>query len=191
LSNIHIIGDSHCLLFDNVTPHWFDASTAYNLWKQNRAIEEVVSNIEGEVWFCFGWVDCQRHIYGLEQDTGISRRLLIEQTVTQYINYLSFLQKKYTYISVLSVPPAGFEDNIYNLTHFPDRDTIIEITNTFNSELQYYADFTGLGYIDIWHSYKELWPEEGFKEDKAHIKNEIATARLQRWLDDFNNSSML
>jgi hypothetical protein len=191
LNDIHIIGDSHCLLFEGITPHWFDASTAYNLWKQNKAIEEVLSELKEfeEVWFCFGWVDCQRHIYGLEQDTGIPQLDLVEQTVTQYTNYIKWLSNKYKEkkIKIMLVPPAGFEGNDYNLIHFPDRQTINEITQVFNWMIKLLYEPC----VDIWGYYEEPWPKEDFKEDKAHIKNEISTIRLQRWLNNFNNSSML
>ena len=180
---INIIGDSHCLLYNGVTPHWLNGSTAHNIWKNNKNIETIFRNSYGEVWLGFGWVDCQRHIYGLQEDIELPYQFIVEQTVAQYTHYIAYLRNKFTHVitKVMDVPPAGFEDNIYSILHYPTRDIIHQITIYFNSCLKKEASRLCIPYVEIWGEYENPWPEEDFKEDKAHIKNDIATTRLGRW----------
>lgn len=197
MGNIHIVGDSNCLLFNNVVQHWLDASTAYNSWKLNSPfLIDIINDFpptDNCLFFNFGWVDCQRHIYGLEQKTMLPRDFLVHQTVYQYVNFISHLKRVNPSIifGVMAVHPAGFEDNIYNLEYFPTREIIHDTTMIFNRYLREVTNTFGILFIDIWGEYPEPWTVIDFKDDKAHIKNEIVTEKFGRWLIDFNNSSLL
>jgi hypothetical protein len=190
---ISLIGDSHSLCFEGheyVKPHWLGALTAFNLWKKNEIIEELIQEDRTctELWFCFGYVDCHLHLYSKYKETGVPVPVITAQTVFTYLNYINWLREKYSrfHFAVMAVPPAGLTDNLYDFKYYADRETQHVITQEFNVGMHYLAqgmqpEFT---FVNIWGNYFSPWPEKDFKDDKAHIKNEIAISYLDSYLKE-------
>lgn len=198
LDKIHIIGDSHSLSFEGagVSCHWMGATSAMNMWKNHKLHMEILqkcNTYDSYFWFGFGEIDCRIEIYNWSQETGVPEYVLINNTVDCYLNYLASI-KVYAKISVLAVPPQGWEENIYNYKFYADRKHRQEITDLFNVTLERSCWEQGLKFIDIWYTEaaleRRLWGTQDFKEDNCHMKNSVATTKLKEWYD-INHSSML
>lgn len=190
---IHIIGDSHSLTFNgapDVECHWLGAATAMNIWKKNLIIEEIIkenNQSTNEFWFCFGEIDCRIHIYNRSQETRVPEYVLINNTIDCYLNYLDS-KKILIKPCVMAVPPQGLEDNIYGYTYYADRAHRQDITDIFNAVLERSCWEKKLKFVDVWYNTasmtRALWDSHHFKEDKCHMKNEMAIKRLGMYLND-------
>lgn len=185
---LHIVGDSHSLCFDgakDVVPHWLGALTAFNLWKKNKLLTDLIKSIPAydTVWFCFGEIDCRVHIYPKSIEYGINTYFLLEESAAVYHHYVDELASRANRdITCMFVPPQGDEPNTFNIELYPTRETRQDLTNKFNQELMYKA----WSFVDIWKGSIELWPMTNFKPDMAHIKNEIAIKYLEEYIEANN-----
>jgi hypothetical protein len=183
LPNIHLIGDSHCLCFDgakDVVPHWCGAATAYNLYKKYDLTKTFFEAIEDDYWFCFGEIDCRLHIYRQAKLLNTTELDILGRTVDTYMEAVSVFDG--WNIGVMAVPPQGYEDNIYGYDYYASRAHRQQITDVFNFWLENVCIDYGIPFIDIWKQ-DEIWAEENFKDDKCHIKNEIAIKYLKQYLE--------
>ena len=183
---LHVIGDSHSLCYadvDDTTIHWLGAATAHNLWKKNKVIQEFL-NPEDTFWFSFGEIDCRIQVYYQSMLTGVPEYVIINNTVACYTNYLFTLRDKAD-ISILAVPPQGFEENTYNYSYYASREHRQEITDDFNMKLESEAHRIGVKFIDIWYEKadfrRSLWKYAYFKDDLCHIRNEIVKELVQKY----------
>jgi hypothetical protein len=186
----NIIGDSHSLLFNNATSHWLGAATAFNLWKRHEKIKEIIAGIpEGErIWFMLGEIDCQTHIFNKSTLYTLEPTdFMVEQTALIYTNYIKYF---FPYAAIMATPPQGTVDNIYEFTHFASREERQAISHLFNEELKRLCYLNKIKFVDIfevgWKSLHKsgqyLWPASLFKEDKTHLRNDVATALLQEYI---------
>jgi hypothetical protein len=182
---IHIIGDSHALTFQDskkVECHWLGAATAYNLWKRHQQIRDIVEqNQKDEFWFCLGEIDCRIHIYNYSMKTGVAESVLIENTAFVYTQYIKAMFDQYKF-EIMAAPPQGYQENFFDYDFYADRAHRQQITDMFNDALDYYMPLHRI--VRLWSWTKELWSEEDFKEDKCHIKNEVAVSYLEKYLEN-------
>ena len=186
---IHIIGDSHALTFQgakDVEVHWMGAATAFNLWKKNKEIlnilKKFVARGEDGVWFCFGEIDCRIHTYNKSCELFLAEEFIIHNTVNSYCNYVQHIMDyEEDVVQVLTAPPQGFQENYFEYPNYASRERRQYYTDEFNSFLYDYLPPGTV--VDIWKPEAAyLWPEEDFQEDKCHIKPEIAIARLEKYI---------
>lgn len=183
---LQIIGDSHSLTFEDIedtTIHWLGAATAYNLWKKNKGVLEIL-NREDTFWFSLGEIDCRIHVYNYSMLTGVPEYVIINNTVASYTNYLFTLRNKAD-IAILAVPPQGFEENVYGYPYYASREHRQEITDDFNMKLESEAHRIGVKFVDIWYEKpdfrRSLWKYSYFKDDLCHIRNEIVKELVQKY----------
>jgi hypothetical protein len=184
LHKIHIIGDSHALTFidaDNVITHWIGAATAHNLSNKYETVKHFFSGFSDDYWFCLGEIDCRLHIYRQHKITGRTQFSLIQYTVENYLEAVNVFDG--WNLGVMAVPPQGYQDNFFEYDYYASREHRQQITDVFNFCLENRCLELEIPFIDIWKQ-ESLWPEENFKEDKCHIKNEIATKFLEEYLDN-------
>lgn len=169
----HIIGDSHALCFADcvdVKPHWMGAATAFNLYKRNEEIQQIIRTEvrrTDDLYFLFGEIDCRIHIYNNSMRYGVHPQTLLTMTAKTYLTYLNESIHRNFYI--LFVNPQGYADNEYEYPYYTDRVVRQQYTTYFNAWLDYY---TPMRAVNIWPEY-DLWCENDFKEDKVHLKNEV------------------
>jgi hypothetical protein len=194
---IHIIGDSHSRCFEresdkSIVAHWLGAATALNLWKKNKSIEEIIfqNGKESRYFLCFGEIDCRIHIYNKHMETGVPEYVLITNTLNSYIGYASYLKRIYN-ISIMAAPPQGTQENYFEYPHYATREHRQEITDYFNMWLEEFCRRDKLPFIDIWYNkpdfVRPLWRTQDFKEDKCHIKNDVAHKLLISYLEEHEN----
>jgi hypothetical protein len=191
---INIIGDSHVHTFPstkNINVYWLGAKTAFNIWKQNKSVKQIIENtpVEEEIWFCLGEIDCERQIYNKHRETELPKGFLIENTVYLYTEYVRLFQPRL--VSIMAVPPQGTVENIFNYPFYSSRFERQQISDLFNLELEIICNNKNIPFVNIWKPGWDslepniwLWPEEDFQEDGAHIKKEIATKYLEDYLKE-------
>lgn len=104
---------------------------------------------------------------------------LIADTVDRYVEAVEVFDG--WKIGIMAAPPQGYQDNVFSYEFYAPREHRQQLTDVFNFVLENKCLEVGIPFIDIWGEYS-LWPEEDFKEDKCHIKNEVAIARLGEYL---------
>lgn len=193
MGRIHIIGDSHSLLFQNpeVESHWLGAATAFQVWKKHYLIRGIVPRIDkdDEFWFMLGEIDCRIHIYSKSQELRIAPLdFMIKKTVESYVGYLSYFYRSYP-VFVMATPPQGPVGNVFNYQYYADQETRQKIAHRFNQELEESAKEAGLGFVDLYKPYwdkvskkKSCFDRATFKEDESHLRNDISTKCLEGYL---------
>ena len=195
---LHILGDSHAQTFQgakDVVVHWLGAVTAFNLWKKNLIIQEILKDIPktDRIFFCLGEIDMRIHIYKAMKETSIMPPgFYTDITLYNYVRYVRTLQFDHD-VSIMAIPPQGYQDNYFGYEHYADRDLRNQFT--VGSYITFYSLCEGskIPFIDIWEEDWEnlcnstedccpMFPEDFFQEDKCHIKPEIAIDRLEKYL---------
>lgn len=147
---IHVIGDSHALLFQNelFIIHHIGPATAYNLRSHNsstRSREKINTlllklpqNKYNTVLFVFGDIDCRNHIYNISKKNNITLSLAIKNTINSYECFLKKVSDGYPHnrIILLNVLPPGEEKNIYNIQYYASRELQLKIIKEFNKQLR-------------------------------------------------------
>lgn len=188
---LHIIGDSHSRTFDGAKDteiHWMGAVTALNIWKKNKEILPIMEQYpKDRYFFCFGEIDCRIHIYAKAMETGVPEYIITHNTVNTYVSYAAFLRRNYD-VSVMSAPPQGVQENVYEYEFYASRPHRQEITDYFNLWLESIARDNKVPFVDIWYNKPEIvrpmFPTYHFKEDACHIKNTVAIERLEAYLEN-------
>jgi hypothetical protein len=193
---IHIIGDSHSGCFSGpswVTTWWLGAATAFNLWKKNHIVQEVFSKIpkDEEIFFCFGEIDSRIHIYKSFRQSEIAPiGFFIDITAYTYVRYINTL-KHNRLINIMAIPPQGIQGNFFEYEFYADRKLRQQFTDGLNFNIENLCASFNIPFVDIWenkwnllleHDDKAMWPEEDFKEDQCHIKNEVAIPLLEDYI---------
>jgi lysophospholipase L1-like esterase len=186
---IHIIGDSHALLFQHelFKIHYIGPATAYNLLSLKSSNQskqktiEVLDNLkklrDPLVMFVLGEIDSRIHIYKTHKAKNIPLPQVIEQTAHRYITHLQELQKLYPHINFMlfNVLPPGEQGNFYNYEHYADRPTRLTITEQFNQKLQELTTQHQIPFIQTYHELinknKDRLAELIF--DDIHFNNKI------------------
>jgi hypothetical protein len=183
---INIIGDSHSLCFsgtDWIKVYWLGARTAFNLWKANKDIVDILNRIppDEDIYFCFGEIDARIHIYKSCMNSKVMPlSFFVDITAFNYAKYIHTLTYKERKVGIMAVPPQGTQDNFFGYEHYASRDLRQTFTHGINAYLEGYCLEYKMKYLDIWDWDDEyLWSEEDFKDDQCHIKNEIAIPLLE------------
>lgn len=193
---IHVIGDSHSLLFQHeiFQIHHVGPATAFKLSSHEsttqsaQKIESLLNKLstrsKSYLLFVFGEIDCRIHINKASKKENISLEQAISNTVDTYGKFLLEIQEKFpqSVIMVLNVLPAGEEKNIYNVKHYPSRDLHLTIVKNFNKQLENFCKSTKIIFI---HVFDELIDkkEKRIKEyifDPVHYNKRIVPFVIQK-----------
>lgn len=166
------------------------------LWKKHFLIRSIIPRVDNDqFWFMLGEIDCRIHIYDKSTQYSISPfRFLARKTVTSYLEYLEYFYKNEP-IFVMAVPPQGPVEDIFGYSNYARQELRQQIAHEFNLELAVQAQSRGLGFVNLWEdSWKQVvnkkqnvWPNSCFKDDKAHLRDEIATKCLEKYVGRHNS----
>lgn len=170
---IYVTGDSHIGTFAGNKKFiiWpIGPSTAYNLNKKNsitnsnKKLFELANLIDKErdsIILVFGEIDCRIHIYyqfkkNNEKYTIIE---LIDNTIKNYGEVMKNLVDIGIKFYIHSIPPAGFQKNIYDYNWYATPEIHSKIYKEFNERLKSFCKEKGYRYIDI---YSKTVDKDGF-----------------------------
>ena len=181
---IHVVGDSHVVLFRGSMPflaHHLGAATAYNLNRKNsttRSNEQLfkVINKLGKrdmVMLCFGEIDCRIHIYyqHKKSDGKYSIADLIDRTVSNYGEVMVQLKERGVNFCIYCVSPATEVGNEYKYPFYGTLGIRSQINRMFNEKLRAFCQKNGYTFIDI---YDRVADEDGlmlkeYASDDIHL----------------------
>lgn len=186
----HIIGDIHATSFvgiPDVEVYYLPSNvSAKDVWKENSFITDIIKNApKGDKFFLsVGEVDCRINIYEQSMKYCYYPYLIIDNIVTNYVNYvnsLNILRDNEVYI--LTVPPQGPAKNPGTI-YYTDREIRQTYTESFNIALQTKLPNKT---VNIWPNF-ELWPEEDFNKDKITIKKEVIQKLWEKYIKSNNTN---
>jgi len=197
LVRIHVIGDSHALVFGKsklFSVHHIGPATAYNLKNENSStnsnqklfgIIEKINEFKDIVILVFGEIDCRIHIYYKymmsNKTTPISE--LIDKTVSNYGMVLKQLREININFLVCGIPAAGFEENIYKYPFYASPEIRTKIFYEFNERLKNFCGKNNYKYINIYPivSDKNGFLLQEYADDNVHL-NEKIIPFIEDWL---------
>lgn len=166
---IHVIGDSHVLLFYNLLPdfqiHHLGSFLAYSLGEPNHEVNtklrEVIESTEGPVLLSFGEVDCRAHLVKRYAANGPAP---VVKAVERYCDAIEWIAKE-RQTALWAVPPSSPFDDPERQSYFARIGTQAErqhVTNLFNASLKRYAPCPVIDISE--HLSDPIW-----HEDKVHL----------------------
>src|SRR5271157_2507446 len=160
----HVIGDSHAHTFVGqkfFITHTLGPATAYKLRYRNNSTHSkeklfgLVSRLNKRaiILMILGEIDCRMHIYNQYKQNNeiISIPELVQATVENYCLALQQLKRINKKILVLSIPPAGYQPNVYHITNYGSQQIRSEIHRIFNDLLQETCKRFGLKFVSIYN----------------------------------------
>lgn len=193
---IHIIGDSHSLLFQHelFKIHYIGPATAFNLFTEHSSnqskqkILEIMEKLKNSkkpyIMFVLGEIDSRIHIYKVHKEKNIPLEEVIEQTAKRYSLHLAEIMKLFPNMQVMvfNVLPPGEQGNVYKYSHYADRATRLHITEILNQKLKEYTSQHNIPFIE---TYNELIDnkKDRIKEfvfDDIHYSNKIIPAIIKK-----------
>ena len=192
---IHVVGDSHVVLFRGSMPflaHHLGATTAYNLPKKNsstRSNEQLFKVIEklGKkdiVMLCFGEIDCRIHIYYQHKKSNEKYSIsdLIDRTITNYGEVMAQLKQLGVNFCVYCVSPATKVGNEYKYPFYGAPEVRSQINRMFNEKLKAFCQKNGYRFVDI---YDKVTDKDGlmlkeYSGDDIHLnKKAVGLVRAE------------
>lgn len=186
---IHIIGDSHVLVFKNkrlFIAHHIGPATMHNLNKEtsstqsNEKLFDVINKIDTKrdvVMLVFGEIDCRIHIYYQyeKQNKKLTIAELIDRTISNYGYILEKIKLMGIRFCVYGIPALGTQENYYNYPFYGTPQMRSKIYKEFNNRLKIFCRENNYIYIDI---YPKVSDNNGFilKEymaDEVHLNERI------------------
>lgn len=182
---IHVIGDSHGLLYRNLVFHGYTVTIHDNNWcahnvckpEKMAVIEEYLKQVQNgdHVVLCYGEIDCRLHFEKKAKEQGRPVEELITNTVKRYGQLMTKLQSMGFDFAVHNIPPTHFysvekfylEEKKYLIT--ADIELRKRIYNGYHDALAEHCHFNGIKLIDLWPM---VVGEDGF------------TRHEYRWGDD-------
>ena len=121
-----VIGDSHISMFKNTKAYHFQnrPHTACMLHNYHKELLKILNRHKKEtILFIFGEVDCRIHVFNTMKTLDRDYDIVIEDIVENYLEYVRMLIEYYGFdVRVLTIPPAGCQDNYYNLKYYASYD---------------------------------------------------------------------
>jgi len=202
---IHVIGDSHSQSFGGYpgfTVHCIGSATAHNLMKDNSATQSrqkiitLMSIIpkNAVTLFVLGEIDCRIHIYQkyMENNEATPIEKLISTTVERYIGFLK--QFKEHRRTTSTIPPAGYQGNIYSYPFYASPKIRGYINKTYNELLREECSRVNISCIDI---YDKVVGEDGlakqeYLRDQVHFNHKaialiVEELKRQKLMEEENN----
>jgi len=192
---IQIIGDSHVMSFRkdvHFSIHDIGPATAFNLknekstTKSNKKLFKIIKKINRKndiVMLSFGEIDCRNHIYNeyKKNEENIPISELINRTISNYGEVLQKLREKGVNFCVLSIPPVGKQENIYNFPYYATPELRSLINREFNKKLEAFCKESGSKFINIYPkvSDKNGFILENFAADKIHLNDKIVKFAIE------------
>lgn len=184
---ITVIGDSHCLLFQDeiFSIKYIGPATAYNLinkkstTKSRGKIIEVLSglNQNSDVMFVFGEIDCRIHIYRIHKSKKIPINKVVSSTVDSYVQFILEMRTKYPKMNfvICGVFPQGEQGNFYGTDFYADRKVRMNITKVFNFKLEVECGRNNIKYFSIFDKLIDKREEriKKFVHDEIHFNKKI------------------
>lgn len=178
---IHIIGDSHIQTmflrpkgFEEwpFVTHYMPDRTAFMLSYHKEQVEKELYDLENNyILFLFGEIDCRAQIFRRCKENCRTVGKVVGDVVNRYTNYIKSLLQVYRKLGIMTVVPTGDEENIYCLSHYPDKEMRKLITLNFNDYLRLYCSAYNITLID---TYSLLVDDTGerkhdFIKDDCHL----------------------
>lgn len=195
---IHLIGDSHTLIFRGVPPFWVHhvgAATAWGLMNKNqktrsvhkiKQVCELMDKEKDRLVLSFGEIDCRVHIF--RQATLQNRRMedIIEEIAKRYVlGTCLWIKEKFGVTPVIyGVPPATIQGNFYGYDMYAEPPVHAVIYYLFNQAVRSKAEELRVPYFDA-HSIAvddEGFTKEEYRKDEVHL-NEKIIPKFQEWLN--------
>lgn len=162
---IHVIGDSHSLLFQDplFDVHYIGPATAFKLdsensiTQSNRKILKILSrlNTTKNNFFIlvFGEIDARIHIFKAHKERNVALEKAIKNTAEKYVVYVKKLKTLFPNIdiSLFNVLPPGTQGNVYHYKYYPSRKIRFYITKEMNKYLHNASKKNGFIFIDIFN----------------------------------------
>lgn len=166
---IHVIGDSHTLLFRNLLPdfevHHLGSYLAYSLGDPSHEayvqLEDALFVTEGPVLLSFGEVDCRAHLVKRYRVNGPEPVRRAAERYCQTVQVLCGDRKT----ALWAVPPSSSLDNPEYQSSYPRIGTQTErqfITDLFNDYVRRYAPCPVIDISE--HLSDPIW-----HEDRVHL----------------------
>lgn len=178
---IHVVGDSHIQTmflrpggFEEwpFITHYLPDRTAFMLSDHGDQVEKALHNLEkNDILFLFGEIDCRARIFRRCKENCTTIKVVVDDVVNRYTNYIKLLSQVYRKLSIMTVVPTGDEENIYFLPHYPDKEIRKLITLTFNECLHYYCSVYNISLIDTYFLLVDGVGErkQDFIKDDCHL----------------------
>ncbi len=191
---IYVIGDSHSFSYAGIKffiNYTIGRATAFNLCNEKsstRSKERLFKYVQSLgkrsiILMVLGEIDCRIHIYNQYrlQAGRVSIRDLIQKTVENYCAALVELKKINKKVVVLSIPPAGYQKNIFNIPYYGTSQIRAQIHKDFNELLQRECQKKMIKFVTI---YKYVVTEKGllrkeYAADDIHLKPSVVTFFLR------------
>ncbi len=154
---IHVVGDSHVVLFRGsmlFLAHHLGAATAYNLNKKNsttRSNEQLFKVIDrlgkrDMVMLSFGEIDCRIHIYYQHKKSNGKYSIggLIDRTISNYGEVMAQLKERGVNFCVYCISPATQVGNEYKYPFYGTPQIRSQINRMFNERLRTFARGMGI-----------------------------------------------
>lgn len=160
---IHVIGDSHSLLFQSPLfhIHYIGPATAFNLksdtssTKSKQKIYSILSSLPQNsiVLFVFGEIDCRIHIYDKSIKGKISISKSIQHTIASYDEFISTVKKGFPSLifAVFNIVPPGEQNNIYHIKNYASYLQRLSITQEVNIFINDFCKKNDIVFIDIFN----------------------------------------
>jgi hypothetical protein len=153
---------------------------AHNIRKHDAAIRNVLRKGE-EILFSFGEIDCRIHLYrqSIKQDVEIVA--LMHDTINRYTNYVCELMQEGFDIYILSVPPAGTQNNRFKYNHYAPYSHRKLINFMFNMELEHICILKNIHYIDYYFKVSDgkMGRRMDYVEDDVHLNSKVADVVME------------
>lgn len=189
LPTVHVIGDSHSLLFNDplFQIHYVGPATAYNLISNSSTnhskqkiyeiLKKLPKNKKNILLFVFGEIDCRIHIYKISKERKVSLKNVIRDTATTYINNIKDFNKKFNHIQVVifNVLPQGEQANYYQVKYYSSRKTRMMITRELNILLEKFCKKNTIPFIKVFDKLVDSKDErkKEFIFDEVHFNSKI------------------
>lgn len=197
---IHVIGDSHSLLFQHhlIKIHYLGAVTAFNLINNNSTSKgreklfQAISKIRNKkdiILLVFGEIDCRIHIYYQHNKSKgkISMRSLIRNTAQNYIEAANEIKKLGFQVAVFNVMPPGSQKNIYKYPYYAPWETRLKITKMMNEELNKLCKQNNIHFINIYdslvnpdHLSEKKYRKKEYIFDSVHLNTKIVGLMMDK-----------
>ncbi len=185
----HAIGDSHTRIFEGQYPfitHTLGPATAYGLNNENsrtgsrKKLASVIRKIDRSrdfIILSFGEIDCRFHVLNLYEKSGgeKSPEEIIDKSIGNYLKVVGQFDLRDGRLMLLSIPPAGRQDNIYKYPFYGTQKKRAIITKMFNEQLAQACKEREIRFIDL---YSKVCGDDGiipmqYEEDETHLNNKV------------------
>ena len=195
-----VIGDSHTRMFEKlpnviiIKPD--PPPTMYGLINENsksqcrKKIFDTVNKMDklsDKLILVVGEIDARIHIFNKHMTEPFlhpsisSIDAYIKKTIARYEIVLKELIEKEVIFYVCGIPPAGRQENVFNMEYYAHGDIRTAIYEIFHKELKKMCEKNMYNFIDIYTPFVEKngFIKDEFKEDDIHLNYRFKNGEIQ------------